>query len=263
MIRAHNLGVGDVLAGVTFSLPDDGCLGVIGLNGAGKSTLLALLAGVLRPDLGTVDVPPGSAYLPEGCPLDPSVPVRSWLKLARRLPGYRENWDVDLGEALPLPARTAAARLSQGQRVRLGLRMTLCRQAPAWLLDDPFLGLDPIARRATESAIAARCADGPVVLATQDTEVVERLCTHLLLLREGKQLWFAPLDDWRSRFRAVRVPLDRREDITALGAVVLSTRERGTTLEVVLDDASGIAVSALDGDSVPLSLLDLIAEVAA
>lgn len=263
MIHAYDLGVGDVLAGVTFSLPAEGCLGVVGLNGAGKSTLLALLAGVLRPDEGRVDVPPGCAYLPEACPLDPGVSVNSWLKLARRLPGYREDWAFALEEALPLPTRRAVQRLSQGQRVRLGLRMTLCRQTPAWFLDDPFLGLDPVAHRAAESTIAARCADGPVVLAGQDTAVMERLCTHLLLLRDGKQVWFAPLADWRSRYRAVRVPLVRRAEVTALGPVVLSVRERGTTLEVVLDDASGEAASALQGDAMPLSLLDLIAEVAA
>ena len=263
MIRVHNLGVGDVLTGISFTVPPDGCLGVIGLNGAGKSTLLATLAGVLHPDEGLVELPPGCAYLPESCPLDPSIPVESWLKLAHRLPGYREDWADELEEVLPLPGRRAAAHLSQGQRVRLGLRMTLCRHTPAWLLDDPFLGLDPIAQRATESAIAARCADGPVIMASQNAEAMERLCTHLLLLRDGKQVGFASLEQWRSRYRAVRIPLSRRDEIRSLGASVLSTRTRGATVEVVLDDPSGEAVSTLQGTPIALSLLDLISEVTA
>jgi len=263
MISTHKLGVGKVLSDVTFSLPADGCLGVIGLNGAGKSTLLALLAGVVRPDRGSLSVPPGAAYMPEGCPLDPGISARRWLQLARKLPGFDPERAAELAESLPLPEKAAAGRLSQGQRVRLGLRMTLCRRAPAWLLDDPFLGLDPVATRAAESAIASRCADGPVVLAAQDTAVVERLCTHLLLLRGSRQVWFAELERWRERFRIVRVPATQAPAVEALGGAVLSCRTRGTTLELVLDDPDGTVTAQLDATPLPFSLADLLVEVAA
>ena len=59
MITTDNLSIGSVRDGISFSLPKDGCLGVIGLNGAGKSTLLALLAGVIRPQGGAMVVPRG------------------------------------------------------------------------------------------------------------------------------------------------------------------------------------------------------------
>lgn len=262
MISTQNLGVGKVLTDVTFSLPAEGCLGVIGLNGAGKSTLLALLAGVIREDEGSLTVPPGAAYLPEACPLDPGVSVRTWLGLARRLPGFDPELAAELAESLPLPEKTPAGRLSQGQRVRLGLRMTLSRRAPAWLLDDPFLGLDPVATRAAESAIASRCLDGPVVFAAQDTEVVERLCTHLLLLREGRQFWFASLQEWRERFRAVRVPSSQRAAVEALGSKVLSCKARGVALDLVLDDPSGEATAGLEGSPLQISLSEILVEVA-
>ncbi len=263
MIRTQNLGVGRVLRDVTFSLPASGCLGVIGLNGAGKSTLLALLAGVIRPDAGSLSVPPGAAYLPEGCPLDPGVSVKSWLRLAQHLPGFESQLAEELAEALPVPDKGSSGRLSQGQRVRLGLRMTLCRRTPALLLDDPFLGLDPVATRAAEAAIASRCADGPVVLSSQDMAIVERLCTHLLLLRGSRQIWFAELDCWRERFRAVRVPSSQAPAVESLGAAVLSSRVRGNTLELVLDDPDGSASALLDATPLPFSLSDLLAEVAA
>lgn len=263
MIQVQNLTVGRVLRGVSFELPSDGCLGVVGLNGAGKSTLLALLAGVLPPDEGSLDVPTGAAYLPEGCPLDSGIRVRSWLQLATRLPGYEPAWAAELGAALPLDERTPAGRLSQGQRVRLGLRMTLARRAPAYLLDDPFLGLDPIARRAAESAIAERCAEAPVVLAAQDTGALERLCTHLLLLRGGEMVWCAPLEAWRERYRLLRIPESRRQVLQELGASVRSTTTRGAWLDVFVDDPDGAVARALGGEPVALDLADLIAEVAA
>ncbi|MEE2827775.1 MAG: ATP-binding cassette domain-containing protein [Myxococcota bacterium] len=262
MISAQNLGVGKVLSDVTFSLPAEGCLGVVGLNGAGKSTLLALLAGVIRRDHGSLTVPPGAAYLPEACPLDPGVSVRSWLRLARGLPGFDSGLAKELEEALPLPEKTAAGRLSQGQRVRLGLRMTLCRRAPAWILDDPFLGLDPVATRVAESVIASRCSDGPVVVAAQDTGIVERLCTHLLLLRDGRPFWFAALQDWRDRFRSVRVPGAQRAAVESLGSPLLACKTRGSTLELLLDDPGGRVEEGLDARPLPLSLSDLLVEIA-
>lgn len=203
-IRVQGLGIGEVLRGVSFEVPAGACAGFAGINGAGKSTLLALLAGVFRPDDGTITGTRGAAYLPEGCPLDAAIPVRRWLALAPSLPG----WDADLGAelitAFDLPPKRAAGSLSQGQRVRLGLILTLGRRAPVYLLDDPFLGLDPVAKAAAESFIARRSAESTIVLSAQDGGAIERLCTHMGLLHGGALRGFDPIDDWRERYPGVR-----------------------------------------------------------
>jgi len=261
-LGATALTVGTALRDVSFALPAGSCTAVLGANGSGKSTLLATLAGTIAPDAGTTHCPRPAAYLPEGCPLDGWVSVRRWLELGARLPGWEPSVAAELREALDLPPTRTASQLSQGQRVRLGLVLTLSRRAPVYLLDDPFLGLDPMALVAAERVIAERSADATVLLANQDASASERLCSHLLFLRNGELAWCAPLEAWRARFRRVRVhgptaPLD------ALGLLVLQAETRGRTTDVLLDDPAGTAEQRLRGagvrvESVPLPLDELL-----
>jgi len=265
-VVVRDLGIGKVLGGVEFALEPGGCLGVIGVNGAGKSTLCALLAGVLPSKKGRIQGLGPTAYLPEGCPLDATIRVRDWLRMGATLP----DWDPQAAEQLradfELPQKSFAGRLSQGQRVRLGLILTLARRAPFYVLDDPFLGLDPVALVNAERWIAERSADAGMVIAAQHAQALERLCTHLLLLNRGRQVWFAPVDDWRRRFKALRVRgIDGPVGDTAEGA--LWTTTRGGLLHLLLDDLDGSAEAKLvaaggDVERMPLSIEELIEAVA-
>src|SRR6185503_14053637 len=129
--------------------------GLVGVNGAGKSTLVATMAGVLSPDSGRIERTSTFAYLPEGGPGDPHVRVGTWLRWASMLPGWDPAFAAELCAELAIDPKGVLGRLSQGQRVRVGVVMTLGRNVPLYLLDDPFLGLDPIARAVVERAIAA------------------------------------------------------------------------------------------------------------
>jgi len=264
MIDVRDVVVGSAVRGVSLEVPTGGCMGVIGLNGAGKSTLLATVAGVLRPDGGAVSGATGAIYLPEGCPLDPGISVRRWYRLARSLPG----WEPAVGEAMiaefKLPAKNAANRLSQGQRVRLGLILALGRRGKNYVLDDPFLGLDPVARAIAERWIAHRAAGSTMICAAQDADALERLCTHLTLLNEGAVLASDSVDSWRRRFRAVRVLDQPRGVLEAIGAAVLQRRERGRSCELILDDPDGVAeqvliTSGARVDSLPVRFDELLA----
>ncbi len=237
-VMARGLGIGTVLEGVDIRLPPGEALGVVGVNGAGKSTLLALLAGVLRPDEGWVRVPPDTAYLPEGCPLDPGIRVRHWLTMARKLPGWQDEVAKELVRELDLPLDRRANRLSQGQRVRLGLALTLGRSAPCYLLDDPFLGLDPVGRRLAERWIARRASEATLVIAAQQAEALERLCTRMLLLHRGRIIAEGTLDAWRERYRSVRVT-GASAALATLRPSVLATQESLGSARLLLDDPAG------------------------
>jgi ABC-2 type transport system ATP-binding protein len=237
ILDLRDVHIGRVLRGVTLGVARGACVGLVGVQRRGKSTLVATMAGVLRPERGRVECDVPFAYLPEGGPGDPNVRVGTWLRWASMLPGWDAPFADALAAELALDRRAALGRLSQGQRVRVGLVMTLGRDVPLYLLDDPFLGLDPVARTVAERAIARRSERASVVVAGQHLEVIERLCTDLALLHEGQVPWCAPVDAWRQRFRAVRIR--SAADARADPPQIIAERPTASGVELFLDDPAG------------------------
>lgn len=209
MITVKQLSVSPVLRGVDLHVSAGEVLALVGTNGAGKSTLLATLAGALRPNQGDIQRPPHWAWAPEGCPMDPGVPVRRFVALGARLPGWEPAVAARLSAALPVPLDRTIDQLSLGERTRLGLLLALARDVPLYLLDDPFLGLDPLARAAAQSAIVARA--GPtraILLATADLGSVVRLCTQLALLHQGRIIACDSIETWEQQAFAAGVSIE-------------------------------------------------------
>jgi len=266
-IEATGLVLQPGLSGISFSLPARSCTAVLGPNGAGKSTLLAVLAGIFRAQAGTARCQGPMAYLPEGFPFDDQLRIRDAIGLVRRLPGWERTRAEPLLSELPLDEKTRIGTLSQGQRVQLGVALTLGRRVRTYLLDDPFLGLDPMACVRVERAIAGRAAEATVLIASQKASVSERLCDHLLFLRKGRVLWCAPMESWRDRYRRIRVR-GALDAVHELGELALAIRSSGHSMEVLLDDPSSVAEDRLRRagavvDPVPLPLDELLMAVSA
>ena len=266
-IEASGLTLQPGLQDVSFSLPRGSCTALLGTNGAGKSTLLNVLAGIFRPASGTAHCSGPAGYLPEGFPIDDQLRVRDAIDLVSSLPGWERSWVDPLLAELALAPKSRVGSLSQGQRVQLGVVLTLGRRLRTYLLDDPFLGLDPIACVRVERAIADRAAESTILMASQQSSVSERLCDHLMFLRKGKLLWCAPMDAWRSRYRRIRIR-SALDAVHELGELALTIRSSGDTLEVLLDDPAGVAERRLRRvgaivDPVPLPLDELLMAVAA
>jgi len=266
-IEADGLTLKPALSDISFSLPLGSCTALLGNNGAGKSTLLGLLAGIYQPSAGRVRCLGPVSYLPEGFPIDDQLQVRHAIDLVRGTPGWEPRWVDPLLAEMALPAKSRVGSLSQGQRVQLGVALTLGRRVRTYLLDDPFLGLDPMARVRVERAIADRSADATVLMASQQAAVSERLCDGLMFLRDGRLVWCAPMEAWRSRYRRIRIR-DHLDAVHELGELALAIRSAGDCLEVLLDDPACVAEERLVRagaavDTVPLPLDELLMAVAA
>jgi heme exporter protein A len=182
-IRAERL----VFKGLSFTLGDGGALRLTGPNGSGKSSLLRVMAGFIRPALGsltwdgaevTKDREAHGGRLAFIGHLDAAKPVltveesvRFWARLygaedpAASTGAALEAFD--LKRLADFPVRL----LSSGQRRRLALCRLLAAPAKLWLLDEPTTGLDTASVARLEAVIAGhREAGGLVVLATH-TEV--------------------------------------------------------------------------------------------
>jgi len=169
---------------------------VIGPNGAGKSTLVAILANALDPSEGHVETrkpPPRIGWVPQRPSHYGRLSPRENLELFARLEGLaapeqaaeRMLAFVDLPEG----AR-ASSVLSQGNKQRLSLAITLLAAPDVLLLDEPTAALDPTQRRRLwEIAMQTRDRGGAVVYVTQNLEELERFADRVVVLRDGELIF--------------------------------------------------------------------------
>ena len=156
-----------VLRGLSFIVPPGGALLLLGANGSGKSTLLRVLAGLKRPDAGSVlwmgETEAPVAYLGHQDAVKPGLTALENLRFAAQT-GRGTMLDalaaLDLLALADLPARL----LSAGQKRRLALARLVLSPAPVWLLDEPTLGLDTAAVERLGRLLAAHRAGGGVVV---------------------------------------------------------------------------------------------------
>lgn len=182
-------------------------IGLAGPDGAGKTTLMRIVAGLLQPSSGTVEIDGYNtvtqqsqihqiiSYMPQKFGLYEELTVEQNLTLYADLQGISSKEKTEVFERLlhftglqPFTARLAG-NLSGGMKQKLGLACTLLRKPKLLLLDEPTVGVDPISRRELWSMIVELIKDNISVLcSTAYLDEVER-CQEVILLNEGNLLY--------------------------------------------------------------------------
>jgi len=165
----------EVFRNLSFAVGAGEALIVTGRNGAGKSSLLRLIAGLLRPLAGRIDLDGGDAeltiaeqahYVGHQDALKPSLSVRENLAFWTDLLGDRGgNGGALAAVGLDGLASLPAAYLSAGQRRRLSLARLVSAARPIWLLDEPTAALDTAAQAVLAGLMRAHLGGGGLILA--------------------------------------------------------------------------------------------------
>ena len=181
-----------VLDDVSLSLAHGDAMILTGPNGAGKSTLLRTIAGLRKPDGGTIERYGALAWLGHQDALKPGLTLAQNLALADRL-GSGSMEDVlealDLAFLTDLPARL----LSSGQKRRAAFARVMLSGAPLWLLDEPTVGLD-VASIERLGAIMAKHRDngGAMIVTTHVPLPLDHTRSHELpSLAHAEPLWLS------------------------------------------------------------------------
>ena len=202
-------GARRVLDGVSLSLHAGEWTAIVGPNGAGKSTLLSLLAGLGRPDAGSVSLQgrPMSAWSPrqraqrlawlsQQGEAEGEIPVRDVVRIGR-LPRHglfgaitaEDEAAVDAAlaetECVDIAARRLSA-LSGGERQRVLLARVLAVQAQVLLLDEPTTHLDAPHQRSLVRSLAARARAGAAVAAVMHDLTLALSADRLLVIAAGR-----------------------------------------------------------------------------
>lgn len=150
-----------LLREVGFALAAGEALHLSGPNGIGKSSLLRILAGLLRPFAGQVQVEGGIALSDERLPLDGHKPLGVALEFWRRIDGGAAPiGDFGLEDLCDVPVRY----LSTGQRKRAALACLAASRAGIWLLDEPLNGLDTHWAAVAQAAIEVHRGRGGIAV---------------------------------------------------------------------------------------------------
>lgn len=187
---------------VNIELEPGEVLGLLGQNGAGKSTVMQMLAGVLAPTRGNIEIcgidlardaqaaKTHLGYLPEQPPLYPDMRVDDYLRFVaqlRRTPCPADAIArakarcglVDAGKRL-------IAHLSKGYRQRVGIAQAIVHSPRVVILDEPSAGLDPVQIREIHKLIRELGIESSVVLSTHILSEAQVLCDRIHILRDGK-----------------------------------------------------------------------------
>ncbi|HNT22858.1 MAG TPA: ATP-binding cassette domain-containing protein [Anaerolineales bacterium] len=224
---------------VDISIQAGELVGYLGPNGAGKSTTIKMLAGLLVPTAGEMNV---NGYLPwrdrqryvaqigavfgQRTTLWWDLPVIESLELLQHIykisPGrFKQNLSefrdlLELDVFINMPVRT----LSLGQRMRADICAALLHDPVLLFLDEPTIGLDVVAKERIRQFIRHinRQRGTTIILTTHDLTDIEKLCERVMIIDRGKKLYDGALQALRDRFGGMRkLVVDLMEDYPDVG----------------------------------------------
>jgi ABC-2 type transport system ATP-binding protein len=262
---------------VTFDINGPSITGLLGRNGAGKTTLMRIIAAQEFASTGSVTVL-GASPVENGAVLRrmvlvredqifPRLRVRHLLRAASR---FYPNWSSGLAEGLvsdfKLPLNRNVSGLSRGMRTALGIVIGLAARADVTLFDEPYAGLDSVARQLFYDRMLTDFADHPrtILLSTHLIDEAADLLERVLVIDQGRIVLDAAADDLRGAATTVSGTVDAVERFAA-GRAVWDRRRIGSQEAVVvsgvLDDDDLARARQLHVSLTPLSLQQLVAHV--
>jgi ABC-2 type transport system ATP-binding protein len=251
------------LSGVNLTLEPDTIHGLLGRNGAGKTTLMRILTGREFETSGRVEVfgqPPreNPLVLDRVCFIGESQKYPNNFKAREAFAAAAitcPNWDQAFADQLvkdfDLPLKRPIKKLSRGQLSAVGIVIGLAARAPLTLFDEPYLGLDAVARHVFYDRLLADFAEHPrtVVLSTHLIDEVADLVEHVVLIDHGQVLIDADADELRGRAVSVSGPAEAvaayADGIPVLHQSILGGRSRVALPRRPERRADGVSVDSL------------------
>lgn len=189
---------------VSFQVRRGEILGFLGPNGAGKSTTMQMIAGVLAPSTGSIQIAginihtdPGPAkqhigFLPEQPPVYTDLSVDEYLHYCahlRHIPGSELPRAIDASKSrcgLEQVGKRLIGNLSRGYQQRVGIAQAIIHNPAAIILDEPTSGLDPIQIKEIRELMHELGQDHSILLSTHILSEVQSLCDRVVIINQGK-----------------------------------------------------------------------------
>ena len=208
--KSYDGGRTKALKGISLSLGRGRIIGLLGPNGSGKTTLIKLLCGLLQPTRGELAVD-GSAVGPYTKSVVSYLPDRmyfaDWMKASDLFDLFRDFYSdfqyekaIDMCRSLGVDPGDRLKSMSKGTKEKVQLVLVMAQNARLYLLDEPIAGVDPAARDFILRTILTNYnEEGTVLISTHLISDVEKVLDEAIILKEGKIMLHATVDDIRER----------------------------------------------------------------
>jgi len=216
----------------SFTAESGKIYGFLGPNGAGKTTTIRMIMGIIEPDSGDIkvfgkklsdDSKKRIGYIPEERGLYRKYKVADILLYFGRLKGLsseeaRKNTEVWLDRVgLKDRANSRIEELSKGMQQNIQLIVSLINNPDLVILDEPFVGLDPINTRNMKEIIYSLKESGKtIIFSTHQMNEAERLCDHIFLINKGTKVIDGPIEEVKKKYSKNFVSVEFRNKILSL-----------------------------------------------
>ena len=233
---------------IDLAIEEGTAYGLLGPNGSGKTTTLGIVMSVLKADSGSFKWfgtdPDHNTYNQIGCLLE--VPnFLQYLSLRKNLEVIARIREVDITEIDRVLAETLLLErgnsrfdtLSLGMKQRLAIAATLLGDPGVLVLDEPANGLDPEGIAEVRNLILRqREAGKTIIMASHILDEVEKVCTHVGVLKKGKVIASGKVDELLKTDNVIIIGTDRPVDLKEAlldAGIIRSATLSGSSLEVI------------------------------
>lgn len=216
-----------VLHDISLEVRPGEMIGLIGLNGAGKSTTMKHILGLMTPHSGVIRVQgstreqqpeqyqAGIAFVPEAPELYPELTVMEHLEFTARAYGVSEE-DFRTRSAMLLDlfrmkekSSSLSIHLSKGMRQKVMIMCAFLAGPPLYIIDEPFLGLDPLGIRSLlDFMLEIRNSGSSILLSSHILSTIENYCDRFVVLHHGSIIAKGTLDEVRAQAGKPGIPLE-------------------------------------------------------
>lgn len=216
-----------VIHNIDFNISEGEIVGLIGLNGAGKSTTIKHILGLLSPQSGSIEVlgkkmtnineqaRAHMTYIPESPILYEELTLREHIHMTAMAYGLDENTVMERADGLLKRFRLEKeldkfpTHFSKGMKQKVMLICAFVVQPELYIIDEPFLGLDPIGIESLiDLMVKERNNNRSILMSTHILSTAERYCDRYIIIHDGRKIADGTIEDLRAQTGLTNGTLD-------------------------------------------------------
>ncbi|WP_273128314.1 ABC transporter ATP-binding protein [Metabacillus sp. HB246100] len=234
---------------LSLSVQKGSIYGLLGSNGAGKTSLLKMMAGINRPNSGSILIDGSPIYenmsVKERVVFIPDTlyffPQATITQLAQQYKAFYPKWSEErfqrLKAAFTIDVNKKVHRLSKGMKRQVAFWLALSAMPDVLILDEPIDGLDPVMRQKIKNLLFQDVAEREmtVIISSHNLREIEDLCDHVGIMHKGKILLEKQLDDLKSDTHKIQLALkDPTHEEHLLNQFTILHREKRGSVSLLI-----------------------------